>query len=220
MGYTRRSVLLGSAMTVAIAGCLDGEADDPANGEDPDSDGADSTPGADDSEPNGADDTTQDDEGATDDEGTTDDGDGDDGDTDRNDVDGDDQDGVDGDDEDVDATVVVGADGDLRFDPETLEIDPGAAVEFVWEAAHHNIAVTDQPDGADWDGVPETQDAGYTHRHTFEIEGRYEYVCEPHEGADMRGTVVVGGSDATDPDANGSEGDEDDGAGGGPGYGY
>ena len=206
MGYTRRSVLLVSAATVAVAGCLDGEADDPANGEDPGSADADSTPEDDDSGTNGADDITPDDEGATDDE--------------EGDGGGDDQDGADGDDRDGDATVVVGANGELRFDPETLEIDPGTTVEFVWEASHHNIAVTDQPDGADWEGVSETQDAGYTHAHTFEVEGRYEYVCEPHEGADMRGTVVVGDVEAADPDANGSEGDEDDGDGSGPGYGY
>lgn len=71
MGYTRRSLLLASVGTIAVAGCLDGAADDPANGE----------------------------EMEPDDAGR--------------------------------ATVAVGADGAFRFDPETLEIAPGTAVQFV-----------------------------------------------------------------------------------------
>lgn len=192
MGYTRRSILVLGTASIAFAGCLDGETDGTnGGGTDPDED--DSTPADEESEPNDADD------GATDGAGDGDE-----------DVSDDTEDAA-------DVTVSVGVDGELRFDPETLEIDPGTTVEFVWEASHHNIAVTDQPDGADWEGVSATQDAGYTHTHTFEVEGRYEYLCEPHEGADMRGTVLAGD---VDDDVGGTTDDGDDGTGSGPGYGY
>lgn len=98
---------------------------------------------------------------------------------------------------DADATVTVGADG-LHFDPETLEIDVGETVAFVWEGDGHNIAVTDQPAEASWEGVDVIQDAGFTHHHTFDVSGDYEYVCEPHEGAGMAGSIHVGESDETD----------------------
>lgn len=118
------------------------------------------------------------------------------------------------DDVDADATVTVGADGEFHFDPETLEIDPGETVQFVWEDDGHNIAVTDQPDEAAWDGVTETQDAGYTLTHTFDIEGQYDYVCDPHEGAGMVGTILVGNGEPVDDD-DPEEDDTDD-----NGYGY
>jgi predicted lipoprotein with Yx(FWY)xxD motif/plastocyanin len=102
------------------------------------------------------------------------------------------------DDIDADATVTVGADGEFRFDPETLEIDPGETVDFIWEADGHNVAVADQPDEATWNGVADTQDEGYTHTHTFDIEGQYDYVCDPHEDAGMVGTVLVGNGGTVD----------------------
>ncbi|SFL08407.1 Plastocyanin [Halogranum rubrum] len=33
--------------------------------------------------------------------------------------------------------------------------------------------------------------AGETYSHTFEVPGRYEYVCVPHEQAGMVGTIIV-----------------------------
>ncbi len=88
------------------------------------------------------------------------------------------------------ATVIVGPEGDWVFDPQTLEIEPGDTVEFVWEDNGHNINVLEQPDGGDWEGVSDLQDEGYVHTHTFTAEGRYEYTCDPHPGMD--GTIIVG----------------------------
>lgn len=93
----------------------------------------------------------------------------------------------------ADAAVTVGPGGDLRFDPETLEVPVGATVEFRWESGGHTVTVESQPEGADWTATgQETKSAGFTHTHTFDVEGRYDYICVPHEGAGMVGSVVVG----------------------------
>lgn len=115
----------------------------------------------------------------------------------------------------VDATVTVGPDGAFEFDPETLEVETGATVEFVWDSGGHDLAVIDQPDEGGWDGVADVQGEGYTHTHTFDVEGQYDYVCTPHRGAGMEGTVLVGDVDPDDG-APADDGDDDDRAG--PGY--
>jgi plastocyanin len=97
------------------------------------------------------------------------------------------------------------------FEPETLTVESGTTVSFEWATENHNIVVESQPDEGNWDGHEEIQDAGYTHEHTFEAEGEYEYLCEPH-APDMRGVIVVGSSAApengTDAPTNGTGGAE------------
>lgn len=105
----------------------------------------------------------------------------------------------------ADELVQVGPDDSITFDPAELSIESGKTVEFSWESGGHNVTVTDQPDGSDWTGVPELQDAGYTHSHTFDIDGVYEYVCEPHVDSGMRGQIVVG--DTEDEDGPGDDAD-------------
>ncbi len=93
-------------------------------------------------------------------------------------------------------TVVVGPDGEFVFEPARVWVDPGTTVEFVWESDNHNVVVEDSPAESDWLGTPnaprETYDAGYEFGHTFDVEGTYEYYCDPHRGAGMVGTVLVG----------------------------
>lgn len=137
---------------------------------------------------------------------------------------GDSSDGGDSGDEDpeeevpeADETVLVGPDGDLRFDPETLEIDPGTTVGFVWESGGHNILTGSIPDDAEWEGARSTEDEGYTHTHTFEVEGVYEYRCGQHQFQGMDGKVVVGDVETgEDGDGNGAD-NETDGSDGGDG---
>lgn len=80
----------------------------------------------------------------------------------------------------------------MSFDPDSLEIEPGDTVKFVWDSSGHTVTVLSQPDGANWEGVDETQDEGYTHSHTFEVEGEYSYECDPHGGMGMTGEILVG----------------------------
>lgn len=96
-----------------------------------------------------------------------------------------------GDDDGDTHTVSVGHDGNHVFGPDELTIAPGDTVNFVWDSSGHNIVVTNQPDDSDWDGVAEIQDEGYEHEHTFEIEGLYEFHCDPHLEDDMTAVLTV-----------------------------
>ncbi|WP_336034234.1 plastocyanin/azurin family copper-binding protein [Halobacterium yunchengense] len=89
-------------------------------------------------------------------------------------------------------TVAVGPDGQNIFDPETVYIQRGATVEWVWESPGHNVHATNVPEDADWDVQTEITGPEFTYSYTFEGPlGEYEYVCDPHEGVGMVGTVVV-----------------------------
>ncbi|MFC4408395.1 plastocyanin/azurin family copper-binding protein [Haloarchaeobius iranensis] len=94
----------------------------------------------------------------------------------------------------AETVVEVGADGDFVFEPgteEPLYVTPGTEVLFGWESGSHSIVVGETPDGATWDGHETVEDAGFTHRHTFETLGEYRFHCEPHRSLGMTGTIVV-----------------------------
>jgi len=99
-----------------------------------------------------------------------------------------DDDGDGGDEPDVMAGT---DDSPLAFVPDEITVSVGDTVTWEWGTDNHNIAVRDQPDGADWPGEPETHNSGHTYSYTFEVAGTYEYVCEPHEANGMEGTVIV-----------------------------
>jgi plastocyanin len=96
---------------------------------------------------------------------------------------------------DAAAVVTVAPDGDYRFDPETVTVAAGEAVRWEWANSGHNVRPDTQPADADWTGTPggggELYDAGYSYEYTFEIPGRYDYVCAPHQSFGMVGSVVV-----------------------------
>lgn len=87
--------------------------------------------------------------------------------------------------------VAVGPDGDYVFEPSELTVSAGTTVRFVWLSPTHNVAVASQPDAADWSGHDTLENRGFSVEHTFEVPGRYEYVCTPHRTEGMRGTIVV-----------------------------
>jgi len=92
----------------------------------------------------------------------------------------------------ADETVVVGPDGDLVFDPAELDVDVGTTVLWRWDSGDHTVTVKSRPSGADWTATgQQTHGSGFTHSHTFEVAGTYEYVRLPHESAGMVGTVQV-----------------------------
>jgi plastocyanin len=102
-------------------------------------------------------------------------------------------------------TVAVGPDGSLAFDPDEITVSVGDTVTWEFESAGHNVSAypdhgdpVSLPEGAEpfgSDGVADDQYAtisqGETFEHTFETAGEYTYVCVPHIGSDMIGTVVV-----------------------------
>lgn len=88
-------------------------------------------------------------------------------------------------------TVLVGPEGTFGFVPEELRIETGTTVTWVWESGVHNIAISSQPEEANWEGHLSMENDGFTYEHTFSVVGRYRYRCEPHEQFEAFGTITV-----------------------------
>lgn len=101
-------------------------------------------------------------------------------------------------------TVAVGPEKRLRFEPETVEIAVGETVEWEFESTGHNVTSKpgaspkcQNPDGAEpfasYEGDRHfaVNDVDTTFSHTFDVPGEYVYVCTPHAGQGMVGTVIV-----------------------------
>lgn len=101
--------------------------------------------------------------------------------------------------------VAVGPSGNyFRFVPERVEIPVGGTVRWRFESAGHNVSARPEaarqvsiPEGADpFSSYPEGESfrvvaEGETYEHAFSVPGEYVYVCLPHVGEGMIGTVVV-----------------------------
>lgn len=100
--------------------------------------------------------------------------------------------------------VAAGPNGNLVFEPKTVEIALGSTVKWNFKSPGHNVSakpevssVVKLPQGAEpfasysgdksYQIVPE----GESYSHTFETPGKYVYVCVPHVSAGMVGTVKV-----------------------------
>ncbi len=106
---------------------------------------------------------------------------------------------------DVAAEVAVGPSGNyFRFVPERVEIPVGGTVRWNFESAGHNVSARPEaarqvslPEGAEpFSSYPEGESfrvvaEGETYEHAFSVPGEYVYVCVPHVGEGMIGTVVV-----------------------------
>ena len=89
----------------------------------------------------------------------------------------------------------------LMFTPDTVRIKAGTTVEWRNTSllVHTITADPDLATLAESVQLPEgakpfnsgNLDAKATFRHTFDVPGTYVYFCIPHEGAKMRGTVIV-----------------------------
>lgn len=101
---------------------------------------------------------------------------------------------------------------DLTFEPETLTVAVGDTVAWrnIGSAAHSVTAYGDRlPAGAAYfasggfdsesaarDAYPEGAIHGAEpYSHTFEVAGRHEYFCIPHERAGMTGSIEVTGEE-------------------------
>lgn len=97
--------------------------------------------------------------------------------------------------------ATVAMTGDMTFEPATVTVPAGSTV--VWEntSAVPHTATADPGKAADPAHVELPQGAqpfhsgfvqpGESYSHTFEVPGRYQYVCLPHEAAGMIGEVIV-----------------------------
>ena len=98
-------------------------------------------------------------------------------------------------------TVRVGQNGST-FEPKTLTIKVGDAVQWIFDAGSHNV-VSGLPNSISGDGKfcspgnmncgPNTpiQAVGSRYDFTFAMVGNYPYVCWPHRNAGMTGVVIV-----------------------------
>jgi plastocyanin len=100
--------------------------------------------------------------------------------------------------------VDVGPEGRLRFVPQDIEVSLGDTVEWVALSPGHNV--TSHPDAAPRCENPEgaepftsyegddhfaIMDVDEVFSHEFTVPGEYVYVCTPHAGQGMFGSVTV-----------------------------
>lgn len=105
-----------------------------------------------------------------------------------------------------DADVIAGPDSRNVFEPADLRVQVGGTVTWGFASAGHNVCC--RPDDNDEAGLPtdaegfasygpdESPDGslvprGDTYEHTFDVAGKYDYVCIPHESSGMTGTIHV-----------------------------
>ena len=88
----------------------------------------------------------------------------------------------------VEHTIIV--DGtNLRFSPDSLTINEGDSVRFVWdgELLPHNSV---EENGVFNSGEPE-RDVDYLYTFNYTQSGIYDFFCEPHEDVGMIGEITV-----------------------------
>ena len=87
------------------------------------------------------------------------------------------------------AEIQMGSGGNLVFEPNEITISAGESVTFTnGDLPPHNVVVLDHPELSHPDlmflGGEEIQI-------TFDEAGDYEFQCEPHAGAGMKGVIHV-----------------------------
>jgi len=100
--------------------------------------------------------------------------------------------------------VEVGPEKRLRFEPEVVEISVGDTVRWIVRSEGHNVTShpdaspkCENPEGAEpfksYEGESHFAilEVGATFEHQFTVPGEYVYVCTPHAGQGMVGTVMV-----------------------------
>ena len=87
------------------------------------------------------------------------------------------------------AEITIGSDGNLVFAPNELSITAGESVTFTnGDLPPHNMVVTDHPELSHSDLAFV---GGESFTVTFDEAGDYEFQCEPHAGAGMKGVIHV-----------------------------
>lgn len=105
-----------------------------------------------------------------------------------------------------DADVVAGSDGRNVFEPAEFTVAVGDTVIWGFASAGHNVCCR-PADNDDADRPPDAEGfasygpdespagtfvpRGGTYEHAFDVRGRYDYVCIPHDDLGMTGTIHV-----------------------------
>lgn len=100
--------------------------------------------------------------------------------------------------------IAAGPEKRLRFDPEAVTINAGDTIVWTFKSDGHNVTTKpgasekcETPDGAkpfasyEGDNHFEVVPNGRMYEQTFDITGKYVYVCAPHADQGMIGTVTV-----------------------------
>ena len=86
--------------------------------------------------------------------------------------------------------VIITVDStNLRFSPSEISIMEGDTVRFFWQGqllAHNAV----ERNGVFDSGEPE-RDVDYSFKFEIGMNGPYDFVCEPHESANMIGEIIV-----------------------------
>ena len=87
------------------------------------------------------------------------------------------------------AEITMGSNGNLVFDPSELNIAAGESVTVTnGDLPPHNFVVADHPELSHPDLAFV---GGESFTVTFDEPGDYEFQCEPHAGAGMKGVIHV-----------------------------
>ena len=87
------------------------------------------------------------------------------------------------------AEVQMGSEGNLVFSPSEVSINVGDSVTFTnGDLPPHNMVESDHPELSHPDLAVV---GGESFTVTFDEPGDYEFQCEPHAGAGMKGVVHV-----------------------------
>ncbi len=96
-------------------------------------------------------------------------------------------------------TVMVGANGSLTFQPQSLTVKVGDTVTWVWAGSGHSVVSGSgctaddkfcSPSDSSCGSTP-TSASGAMYSHTFTQAGTFPYFCKPHCSAGMTGTITV-----------------------------
>ena len=85
-------------------------------------------------------------------------------------------------------TIIVDS-NNLRFNPESITINEGDSVNFLWsgELLPHNSV---EENGV-FDSGDAERDVNYTYTFNFDQAGTYDFFCEPHQSVGMKGVITV-----------------------------
>ena len=87
------------------------------------------------------------------------------------------------------ADIQMGANGNLIFEPNEVTISTGESVTFTnGDLPPHNMVFNEHPELSHPDLA---FTAGETFTVTLDTPGEYEFQCEPHAGAGMKGVIHV-----------------------------
>jgi len=87
------------------------------------------------------------------------------------------------------AEIQMGSGGNLVFEPNELTVSAGESVTFTnGDLPPHNMVVADHPELSHPDLAFV---GGESFTVTFDEAGDYEFQCEPHAGAGMKGVIHV-----------------------------